>query len=361
MNRNSFALLAALVFSVGAEAHEHNHDDEHALDHSKSVEVSSDVRRALGLKCVRPEKRRLSGMTVLTGRYELSPEARRSAVSPVAGRLSLGVKPFSKVSKGDILFKVAAPDLVSSADEIALLEKRLEVYRKLNTPNASLENELAVKKASRAALLAGAEESNGEVIVRASADGVVETLSVTDEAWVEVGTEVVRLVNPKELRLKTLVSAPELAAIEDGCMCDAEGVKGVVRIGLDSEGGLIPVYAVFPGGTARGRVGSRGTFSCEREEAELSVCVPRSAIVRLGLAKVVFVRDEHDENRFLAVEVIPGLVAGEWTSVEGLPDDDDLEIVSEGAYELKLALSSDVAKPSGHFHADGTFHDGEDD
>ena len=36
------------------------------------------------------------------------------------------------------------------------------------------------------------------------------------------------------------------------------------------------------------------------------------------------------------------------------------EIVLEGAYELKLASSRTSEPLGGHFHADGTFHSGED-
>lgn len=370
MKKIVFAFFAALCFGAFAEDHDHEHHEHehhehehhHNHDHGKSVEVAPAVQQALALKTVHPEKRRLSGLTVLTGRYELAPEARRSIVSPVAGRLSLKVKPFSKVAAGDVLLTVSAPDLVSQADEIALLEKRLEVYRRIKTPNAALENELAVKKAARAAALSGASETNGVVEVRATSDGVVEALLTTDGAWVEVGAEVVRLVKPDALRLKALVSSPEVEKLADGLVCEADGVKGEVRIGLDAESGLIPVYAIFPDGAPRGRVGARGAFTCETDtSAKESVCVPRSAIVRIGLTPTVFIRDEDDEDRFLAIEVTTGETVSGWTAVEGLPDDDDIEVVSAGAYELKLALADDKAKPSGHFHADGTFHDGEDE
>lgn len=363
MRKILFAVIAAVCFGAYADEHEHHeHEHEHhEHEHGKSVEVAPAVQVALGLKTVHPELRKLNGLTVLTGRYELAPEARRSIVSPVAGRLTLNVKPFSKVAKGDVLFTVAAPDLVSQADEIALIEKRLEVYRKIKTPNAALENELAVKKAARAALIAGAEEANGIVSIRATADGVVEALPATDGAWAQVGDEVVRIVKPDSLRLKALVSAPELEKLADGLLCEADGVKGELRIGLDAESGLIPVYAIFPKGAPRGRVGARGTFRCETDAAaKESICVPRSAIVRIGLQPTVFIRDEHDEDRFLAIDVTTGETANGWTAVEGLPDDDDLEVVSAGAYELKLALASESSKPAGHFHADGTFHEGEE-
>lgn len=358
-----FSLVVALVLVArGAHEHEHEHDHEHEHahdhDHGRSVEVAQAVQKTLALKTVHLEKRRLSGSVALTGRFELAPEARRAVVSPVAGTLHLQVRSFAKVAKGDVLFTVAAPNLVSLADEIAILEKRLAVYRELKTPNAALENELAVKISSRAALLSGAEEANGVVVVRARTAGVVEALLATDGAYLEVGAEVVRTVDPTALRIKSLVSPAEIGRLSDGLKCQAEGVSGELRIGLDAEAGLLPVYAIFPNGAPKGRVGARATFTCETDDSAVElICVPKSAIVKIGLQPTVFVRDEHDADRFLAIDVAPGETVGGWTAVTGLPEDDDLEVVTDGAYELKLALGAASAKPTGHFHADGTFHE----
>jgi hypothetical protein len=75
----------------------------------------------------------------------------------------------------------------------------------------------------------------------------------------------------------------------------------------------------------------------------------------------VFIKDSHDSERFIAVSVTPGITGNGWTAVEGLPQDAHLEVVREGAYELKLALAAKTSgkKAPGHFHADGAFHEGE--
>ena len=108
------------------------------------------------------------------------------------------------------------------------------------------------------------------------------------------------------------------------------------------------------------RAGERVTVECVVDETEKPVtAVPSACLVKIGLQPTVFVKDEHDPDRFVACSVTPGLVGGGWTAVTGLPDDDDIEIVREGVYELKLALAAS-AKPAGHFHADGTFHESDD-
>ena len=89
-------------------------------------------------------------------------------------------------------------------------------------------------------------------------------------------------------------------------------------------------------------------------------CVPSSAVFRDGVTPSVFVRDEHDADRFVVKPVVPGRSAAGWTAVTGLDEHD--EVVSRGVYELRHALLAvgGEKKSAGHFHADGTFHAGED-
>lgn len=387
MMKTIFALAGVLCFGAFAvEPHDHDHaahdhaahDHDHAghdhaahdHDHAghgpaakgvKAVEVAEAVQKAMGLKTVRPEKRRLASTVAFTGRYELSPDARRTVATPVAGRLALLVKPLARVKAGDALFTVTSPDLAARARELAVLERRLDVYRKLGTKNAPLASERAVKKAEREALVGDAEETNGVVTMRAASDGLVEAFPSEAGAWVETGASVVRLVAPEDLRLRALVAASDAARLADGLAATVEGAPGEVRLGVGDANGLVPVYVVFPKGGAKGRAGARATATCVLDAHETPVtAVPSRCLVRIGLQPTVFVRDGHDADRFLAVDVVPGLSAGGWTAVAGLPSGGDLDVVAEGAYELKLALPSGDAKPAGHFHADGTFHEGAD-
>ena len=185
-------------------AHKHKHDHEHEHDEHgkcaagveaenrskhngalKAVSVAKAVQDVMGLKTVHAEKRRVASTVVFAGRYELSPDARKVVATPVAGRLTLLVGPLAEVKKGDALFKVSSPDLVARSHDIEALEKRVNVYRDIKTPNAALENELAVKRAERAAMLAGVEEKDGVITVRAADDGMVESLIAQDGAWLE--------------------------------------------------------------------------------------------------------------------------------------------------------------------------------
>ena len=365
--------VAGIAFGADAcEEHDHAHERSHGREHGcghghahaqgAEVRVSAAAARAMGLKTVRAEKRRMQSTVSLWGRVELAPDARMSVASSVGGRVQLKVRALQDVKSGDVLFTVDAPEVRAKTQEIELLERRLKVYRDLNRASAELETQLALRKAEREALLAGAEETNGVVAVRASEVGRVDALSVLDGAWVSPGAAVVELVRPERMRVKALVAAAEAARLKDGLKVRCGDAVGVLQLGLGEADGMTPAYAVFEKGRLSARPGERLRIECVTDESETPVvAVPAACVVRVGLESAVFVRDEHAGDRFAAVKVTLGRTNGGWTEVAGLPDDDDLEIVKEGAYELKIALSAQKGAPAaGHFHADGTFHEVED-
>jgi hypothetical protein len=356
-----FSATAAILIAFLGYAHEHGPACGTAPGHAetKFVSVSKAVQETMGLKTVRPEMRRMAATFSFPGRYELDPDARKVVSSPVAGRLSLAVRTLQDIRKGDELFTVTSPELVSREREISVLEKRLDVYRQIKTPNAALENELAVKRAEREAMLADAEEKNGVVTVRATTDGMVETLIARDGAWLETGAAVVQTIRPHQLRFKALVAARDAIALKDGMKATQGKNEGIVRIGPGDGSGLIPVYVIFDK-DIDALSGSRELAECVTDESEKPhTAVPSSCIVNIALQPTVFIRDEHDEERFIAVPVKPGASRDGWTMVEGI-DSRCGGIVSDGAYELKQSLLlGDGEKSAGHFHADGSFHEQE--
>ena len=341
--------------AAGGKAESHNRT-ERAL---KAVSVAKAVQDVMGLKTVRAERRRVTSTVVFAGRYELSPDARKVVATPVAGRLTLLVKPLAEVKKGDALFKVSSPDLVARSHDIEALEKRVNVYREIKTPNAALENELAVKRAERAAMLAGAEENDGVVTVRAATEGMVESLVAQDGAWLETGAAAVQTVRTHDLRFKALVAASDALKLRNGMSAKVGEHHGRLRIGVGDDTGIVPIYVLFDNGV-HALAGERSRAECVTDDTEKPhLALPSRCIVSVGLQPTVFVRDPHNAERFIATPVVPGASGGGWTIVEGLPSG-HCEIVSEGAYELKLALpSAGDSKSAGHFHADGTFHEGE--
>lgn len=370
-------LVAVVGVAFGADTckeHDHGHEHAHGCEHERGrehehahaqgreVRVSAAAARAMGLKTVRAELRRMQSTVSLWGRAELAPDARMGVAPSVGGRVQLKVRQLQSVKAGDVLFTVDAPEVRAKTKEIEIIERRLKVYRELNRASAELETQLALRKAEREALLAGAEETNGVVTVRTAEAGRVDALSVLDGAWVSSGTAVVELVRPERMRVKALVAAAEASRLKDGLKVQCGDAVGVLQLGLAEADGLTPAYAVFDKGGLSARPGERLRVECVTDESETPVvAVPAACVVRVGLEPTVFVRDEHAGDRFAAVKVTLGRTNGGWTEVAGLPEDDDLEIVKEGAYELKIAIAAHAGAPAaGHFHADGTFHEGED-
>lgn len=375
MNAKTYltALSSAFAAIVACAEHHHAHTAECSHDHPpKTIRLSLAHQRTMGLKTVHAEKRRISSSVAFAGRYELNPDARQAVSSPVSGRLALLVKPLSDVKKGDALFTVFSPDLIARSHEIKVLEKRLSVYREIKTANAALENELAVKRAEREAMLAGADEKDGVVTVRAAKDGMIESLRAKDGQWLETGAAVIETVRTRDLRFKALVSASDALKLKDGMPAKAGKNFGRIKTGVGDDSGLVPVYVLFDT-LADAIAGERVYAECVTDQAETPhLAVPSKSIVTIGVQSVVFVRDAHNPECFTPTHVTTGLSGGGWTAISIPSSAHDthhsscishghhIEVVTEGAYELKLAHSqSSEAKPAGHFHADGTFHEGE--
>jgi hypothetical protein len=96
------------------------------------------------------------------------------------------------------------------------------------------------------------------------------------------------------------------------------------------------------------------TDAAAREE----LAIPLAAVQRDGLTPVIFRRAPDNPNEVIRLEADLGQDDGRWVELRsGLADGD--EVVLDGAFQLMLASSGSMQK-GGHFHADGTFHDGED-
>ncbi len=86
--------------------------------------------------------------------------------------------------------------------------------------------------------------------------------------------------------------------------------------------------------------------------------MPLHAVVRDGLTPIIFKRDPKDPDKVIRMEADLGIDDGRWVVVKSGVKEGD-EVVLDGVYQLMLATSGTAAK-GGHFHSDGTFHEGED-
>ena len=92
--------------------------------------------------------------------------------------------------------------------------------------------------------------------------------------------------------------------------------------------------------------------------AVTELAVPLAAVQRDGLTPVIFRRVPDNPNQVMRLEADLGRDDGRWVELlSGVAEDD--EIVLDGGFQLMLSSSGSIQK-GGHFHADGTFHEGED-
>lgn len=265
--------------------------------------------------------------------------------------------------------------------EIALAETRLENARRTRLH--------ALHRAATATGLAleelQAEVDAGEgrppyyealdwIEVTAAEAGVVESLAVTDGAFVEPPDAVLATVDPGRVRFRALALQADLPRLAGAVGAAGarivpprspgiplgEAAGATLDFGLEAhpEERTLTLLAVPEAHAPWMRPGVSAFLEVVTDAtAQPALAIPRAAVVQDGLTHVFFRRDPADPNQGIRVEADLGLGDGRWVVVKsGVVRGD--EVVLDGAYELKLATqaSGGAAAEGGHFHADGSFH-----
>jgi multidrug resistance efflux pump len=212
----------------------------------------------------------------------------------------------------------------------------------------------------------------GVIEVRAVADGVVETLAARPGAFVESAALVVSVVQPEAVRFRAKLPQADLGRVSAGLRARLvppsggavglnEGVEGTVEVALvaDADQRTIDIMAAPAAAAAWTRAGVSGFLELTLAGGSDELAIPQSCVVRDGLTAVFFRRDPKDADQVIRMEGDLGVSDGRWVTVlSGVREGD--EIVMDGAYPLLLATSGSTPK-GGHFHSDGTFHEGGQD
>jgi multidrug resistance efflux pump len=210
--------------------------------------------------------------------------------------------------------------------------------------------------------------------VHATQPGIIEVLAQTDGAFADAPSLVLSTVDTSKVRFRAIAMQADLARLSDSSTARivpprtpgidfGDAIDATVTIGLEAhpEQRTMTLIAscdethdwVRPGVSAYLEIATESTSGP-------AIAIPRTAIVKDGIVHVFFRRDPKDPNKAIRVEADLGVDDGFWVEIKsGLSLND--EVVLDGAYELKLATEqSGVTPKGGHFHADGTFHEGED-
>ncbi|MGE3181402.1 MAG: efflux RND transporter periplasmic adaptor subunit [Phycisphaerae bacterium] len=210
-----------------------------------------------------------------------------------------------------------------------------------------------------------------KIEIRAASPGVVESLSVTNGAWVNESSLALTTVQPDQLRFRAMGLQADLPQLASGATAHitpprtpdldvGDSVAAELIVGLDAHPDNRTITLIARPNELRPwmRSGVSAFLEVVAEGSDgAALAIPRSAIVKDGITHVYFRRDPKNPNQAIRMEADMGVDDGRWVVIHsGLIRGD--EVVLDGAYELKLATAqSGTSQKGGHFHADGSFHD----
>lgn len=260
----------------------------------------------------------------------------------------------------------------------AELAEIMEKDAELEAQQRTLEAELRALQMRRELLLRGtgstepsdsAHAFTRTYEVHAIAPGVVESLDVSNGGLVDDSGLVMTLVQPEQVRFRARAMQSDLAKLQDGLPARivspsggdaADSMSGKLTIGLTADADertvdliVVPEH-MLP--WARAGVSAQLEFSLPGGSRELAV--PLAAVVRDGATPIIFRRDPANPNQAIRMEADVGANDGRWIVLSSGVKAGD-EVVLDGNYQLMLAMSGSAPK-GGHFHSDGTFHEGKD-
>ncbi len=219
--------------------------------------------------------------------------------------------------------------------------------------------------------------SINHVDVLARDAGIVETIGVTDGAWVEANTLIATTINPMAVRVRAVGLQSDMAKLTNGLNAvvlpprgatqgTTGGATGEPDAGLPGKLQIGPVadpdqrtvdLIVTPENTAAwARPGVSSLMEIVTDgSAKPELAIPVSAVIRDELTQIFFRRDPNDPNKVIRMEADLGISDGKWVVIKSGVTEGD-EVVLDGVYELKLAGGAQGAQGGGHFHADGSWH-----
>ncbi len=200
--------------------------------------------------------------------------------------------------------------------------------------------------------------------------GVVSEILTTQGGWVEQGGLVLALQDTKTVRVRARALQADLTRLNaglealilpptGGVLADEKGIEGTTSFSLTADAEERVIDLIIQPKThkhwARPGVAVQVEITLKTNEAPV-LAIPTSCVVSDELQRIFFRRDPNDPNKVIRIQGQYGITDGRWIEVKQDVMEGD-EVVLGGVYELKLTGSG---KPTGagHFHADGTFHQG---
>jgi len=214
-----------------------------------------------------------------------------------------------------------------------------------------------------------------QIVVKATNDGVVEVMNVTNGSWIDSQMNVLTVVQPDKLRFHASGLQSDLGVLRNGLQVNIvpptptsagnavdlqNTMHGTLQLGLagDATDRTIDLYVTPTTLSSWARPGVTAQLEIITESTNIpELSIPLAAVQQDGLIPIIFRRAPDNPNEAIRMEADLGMNDGRWVAVlSGLVDGD--EVVLDGGFQLMLATTGSIQK-GGHFHSDGTFHEGE--
>lgn len=215
----------------------------------------------------------------------------------------------------------------------------------------------------------GAEPGAGFTVC-AVAPGVVETIGISPGGLAQENGHIVTVVQPDQIRFRARGLQSDLGRLKDGLAAAIappqggsvplqDSMRGVLQIGLaaDADERTIDLFVIPESLLPWARPGVSAHLEVVLAGGTPELAIPHSAVVRDGARAVIFRRDPANPDKVIRIDADLGISDGRWIEIKSGVKEGD-EIVLGGNFQLMLATSTTTTK-GGHFHPDGTFHEGE--
>jgi multidrug resistance efflux pump len=273
----------------------------------------------------------------------------------------------AQFTEAQATLSAAQTDLADVMEEHAHL--RAEKVQAESQLRSLVSRREVLERASACASVNSSDQLTHAFTVCASAAGVVEQIGVTPGGLVDENGLVLSLVQPDHVRFRARALQSDLGRLRDGLPASVvlagstEGsapaaLRGSLKVGLTASADERTVDLIVEpeSGAPWTRAGVSAQLEITLAGGSTELAIPQEAIVRDGVTPIIFKRDPVNPDKVIRMEADVGLSDGRWVVIaSGVKDGD--EIVVGGNYQLMLATSGSAPK-GGHFHSDGTFHEG---
>ena len=375
------ALIATVMASCGssdaAKPAAGGHDDHAGHDHATPAEAPSNriaipvsVRENLGITFAKAQSRVVENVLRVPGRFEADAGAKHEYPMPLAGAITVLVRPYEQIASGAPLYRVSgqawaqlraqwheAHTAAEAGDDASARRRDLlagTLSQMLGRPITAAQGHALCDAA--------------EFIVHARAGGVVEPELATSGRVLEANAAVVTITDPKKIRLRGIALQGDMSRLKEGQSARivpvtksySESIPATFRLALeaDPEHRTVDVIA-WPDGELPfwARPGVAALVEVVTNGGSEEVAIPVAATIRDGLKTVIFRRDPAQPDAVMKIDGDLGVSDGVWVQVfSGLKEGD--EVVTGGIYPLKLGSQGGAAPKGAHVHPDGTVHEG---